>query len=162
MSMMATVKLTALLVLSAAPLAAQNVAFEYGSIAELKGITKVYVYTGPELKTRNEIVEGLLKDLPRLTIMDDPTQAEVIIQFGAISDPKKLGTAGMLGRESTESGKDADGRGYGWIYRQVDSGKIRLILQYKGTKLKVEIWKGQVEKFTDQVVSAFKKANQGI
>jgi hypothetical protein len=159
MSMMSSGKFAALLMLCGAPLAAQDVAYDYGTIAELKGVSKVYVYTGPELKTRNEIVEGILKELPRLTIVEDPSQAQAIIQFGTISDPRKLGTAGMLGRETAAVDKDADGKVYGWIYRQVDGGKIRLISQYKGAKLNVKIWKSQVSQFVSQVVSAFKKAN---
>jgi hypothetical protein len=41
---------------------------EYGSTADLQGITKIYVNTGEDLDTRDNIVRIILRELPMLTV----------------------------------------------------------------------------------------------
>src|SRR6266567_1661813 len=82
------------LVMISSTAAAQQPAtrFEYGSPDELKGVTKVYVYTGPQLEVRNNIVNAIQKSLKNIVITDRPENAEVHLVFAADASTFYAGT----------------------------------------------------------------------
>jgi hypothetical protein len=47
-----------------------TIEYEYGNPQELKGVTKIYVYTGTQLSTRQDIVKDITKKLPQLQVVD--------------------------------------------------------------------------------------------
>jgi hypothetical protein len=65
-----------------APLTAQAPSVEYGSESELAGVTRIFVYTGDDLESRNNMIKGILQDLPNLTVTERASDAEVVLVFG--------------------------------------------------------------------------------
>jgi hypothetical protein len=71
----------ALLFVNLALARAQSTSIEYGEIADLKGVEKIFIDTGSNLKMRNEILKAIKKKLPNLTITNSAEEAEVIVQY---------------------------------------------------------------------------------
>src|SRR3954467_3201824 len=64
-----------------APIHAQNI--EYGKPEELKGLKKVFVDTGGDLKNRERIQHEIESAKLGLELLDSEGGAEIIIAFGA-------------------------------------------------------------------------------
>src|SRR5262245_26169447 len=64
----------------------QEPLIEYGKQEELKGVTKIYVYTGTELAIRQDIIKEISKKLPTLVITDKAVDAEIVLLFGTDSN----------------------------------------------------------------------------
>ena len=82
---------------------AQAPAIDYGSTTELKGVTKIFIYTGADLKLRDKLKEKITKKLPQITVTDSIDDAEVIVGYAAdaetfLSGISTHGTATTSGR----------------------------------------------------------------
>jgi hypothetical protein len=62
-----------------------NPEFEYGSINDLRGVTRIYVYCGQSIGIRNSIVKTIQKHLPQITLADSPTDAQVTLSIAGDS-----------------------------------------------------------------------------
>ena len=60
---------------------AQSQDFSCGQPSDLKGLKKVYVDTGTDLKSRLRIIRELNRPGLGLTLLDEPESAEVILDF---------------------------------------------------------------------------------
>ena len=56
--------------------------FSDGRPSDLKGLKKVYVDTGTDLKSRRRIINELNRPGLGLTLLDEPEGAEIILDFG--------------------------------------------------------------------------------
>jgi hypothetical protein len=64
---------------------AQGPVIEYGKAEELKGVTKIFIYTGTDVEVRQNMIKEIAKKLPALQILDRPDDAEILILFAADS-----------------------------------------------------------------------------
>lgn len=76
--------LICLLVLTLGLIAVAQVQFiEYGNIYDLRGVTEIYIYTGMDLKTQNNIAKQIMKRLEnKVRIVRNPLEAEAILAYG--------------------------------------------------------------------------------
>ena len=72
------------LVLGAFVVSAQEKRPDYGTIADLKGLTKVYV-NAPSTE-RRKIILAELKKAPSLTVVNSPDQAEFFLEYRVIDE----------------------------------------------------------------------------
>lgn len=81
--------LIALVLLFGFPLHAQGPTYDYGKPETLKGLTRVYIDAGPDLKTRNRIEEDLKKAKLGLEFVEmDNTQ--ILITFRMTVDHRSV------------------------------------------------------------------------
>lgn len=123
-------------------------AIEYGKPEELKGITKIFVDAGTDLKARESIVEEIKKKLPNLTITESSDDAEVILIYSQSERPRIVD--GTSSRPIIAGG--------GMVVRPLSNNKVRLLMSHKTTKK--NIFQSDVsEKFAREFVKAYAKAN---
>jgi len=126
--------------------------FEYGSPSELIGAVWIYVYTGPDLEVRENILKTIKKDLRHLCVAERPEEADVVLVFGANAYTQYRGTYSTSNWEgnaySYGSGASANGSvnsssvpiygsvidGEGWILTWSEAGRARIVSQYADTK----------------------------
>lgn len=132
---------------------AQEVQFQYGSTDELRGITKIYVYTGPSLDTRNNIVKEIKKRLKDIVVTDRPEDAEIHLVFEASARSFYAGTystsdsnaSATVTGPGTATGKATTNTtstpiyriaidGYGFVGKRIGSDTVRLLMDFQDTK----------------------------
>lgn len=65
--------------------------FIYGKPSDLKGLKKVYIDTGADLKSRNKITEKLTKEKLGLEFLDTIKEAEIVIFYEAGTERRVVG-----------------------------------------------------------------------
>lgn len=129
---------TALLILAGASHAlAQSPSFDYGKPEELKGLKKVFVDTGGDIKNRERILKEIEKAKLGLELLDGAEGAEVILDFGG-------------GKEKFLAGIHRGDKVATPIYRSMNVGAGRVFIVRDG-RLRV------VLSFEDEERSAFEK-----
>ena len=80
----ANMKMTLLLItLLALSLSTYSQKFEYGTNADLKGLTKIFLDTGTDMETRKRIIEVINKaKLPGIEFLGSADEAEIYMTFG--------------------------------------------------------------------------------
>jgi hypothetical protein len=125
---------------------------EYGKPEELKGLTKVFVDTGGDMKNRERITKELAK--LKLELLDSAEGAEVVLDFGAGKSERISGT--MSGGQGT-LGTRRINTGQGRVY-VIREGKARLVLSYEGEEKFA--WEDKpASNFGKMFAKAWKKAN---
>jgi hypothetical protein len=171
------------LVLAATGLAAvQSPPIEYGSPAELKGVTKIFIYTGPDLKLRNELRDKIAKKLPALTVTDSMEGADVVLAYaadmervfaGVYSSSSSTTTGSQTQTSSSSSTIRAQTQtsgsssalyrkieyGTGMVVKRADGGGLRLLMNWKGSK-KHLLQRGLATRFVDDFIKAYQDANK--
>ncbi len=128
--------------------------FEYGKPAELKDLTKVFISTGADLKSRDKFAEEIEKaKLSNLKIVDDMSEAEIIVTFEAGKVDEVIGTGGNVGTNSLDTGK-----GYIAI-KGKDPQKPRILVSFENTR-KFLAQKKPATKFAKEFIKAYKEANE--
>lgn len=56
---------------------AQRETLEYGDETDLKGVKKIFVYTGKSLNIRNNIIKNIRKELKNLEFVSTENEAEI-------------------------------------------------------------------------------------
>jgi hypothetical protein len=138
--------------------------YEYGSAAELKGVTKIYIYTGTELEVRNNIIKTIRSTLKNIVVTDRPEDAEVVLSFAAdtntflatIRHSSATTTTGTVIGQSQTNGNITTGQGtyvgrstttgsstpiyrtvvtgMGLVARLTDNDTIRLLMDFKDSR----------------------------
>jgi hypothetical protein len=158
-------KLPILVALLALTCVAQQPAYEYGKPEELKGVKRIFIDTGTDLKNRERIIKALTKakkDLPDLIILDSAEGAEAVLAFSADRETylSSVNTspppcAGCLSTSTP-------------TYRSVDSGsgiifipkneKARVLMAFSGSaRMRWTAWPS--EQFAKAFIKAYRKAN---
>jgi hypothetical protein len=125
-----------------------TIEYEYGNPQELKGVTKIYVYTGTQLSVRQDIGKGITKKLRQLQVVDKAEDAEVMLVFGADSTRAFAGlrtsgsstssTAG--GTTNTDSSSVSRARyetvtsGSGLVGKVVGPNRVRLLMDFSDSQ----------------------------
>jgi len=142
---------------------------EYGSPAELKGVTKIFVYTGLELEVRNNIVKEITKRLESIEVTNRPEEAEVILMFaadsstflagiGTTSNTTSFGTTSNTTSTTTPNYQSVI-TGDGTVIRVLDKGRLRLIMQFGDSRHSV-FERRPSTNFARKFVEEYQKANR--
>jgi hypothetical protein len=125
---------------------------EYGKPEELKGLTKVFVDTGGDIKNRERIAKEFKK--LDLTLLDSAEGAEVVLEFGAGKSERLVGTMSG-GQGSIHTKKMNTGQGRVYVMRE---GKARVVMSYEGEEKFA--WEDKpASNFGKAFAKAWKKAN---
>jgi hypothetical protein len=180
--MTATAGLVAVLVLSGSvtafgqsttrPRTVTGPSIEYGSPSELKGVHNIFVDTGTSIGRQQEIVKRLQKDIPSLTVVRNPADAEVILIFKTVTytRPSLVGssttTVNPDGSTQTvsQAGPQVEEQTIALVEKPLGPNRVRLLMEYDwGRFTTVEKIFGtngsQRDRFVRQFVDAWKKAN---
>jgi len=157
------VTLTTIVLISVSGLS-QN--YEYGSPAELKGVTRIYVDTGTELKTHNDIVSHIQKELPAIIITDRAEDAEVVLVYGSSASTKYIGSQSTTTVDSSGNTAHTDSmpqyrrivRGDGLVLKPGKEGRARLLMEFGDARGNIFERKPSTN-FAREFVKAYKKAN---
>jgi len=111
---------------------------EYGKPGELKGVTKIFVFTGAEMKDRERIIKELEKSktkAPNLLIVDRAADAEVELLYSVtneewVSSVRTHPNASSRGSTSTPVYMDTD-TGVGRVIKPLSDGGMRLLMSFK-------------------------------
>lgn len=149
-----------LLVIAAVVTTATAQSLEYGKPSELKGLKKVFVDTGGDMKNRERIQNEIQKANLGVELLDSADGAEVIISFQG-------------GKEKQMSGVNSTTDSYGNTrsipsYRKITVGagqvfvvrgdKLRVVLSFDDEE-KTVFEKKPATNFGKTFVKAYKKAN---
>jgi hypothetical protein len=110
------------LLLAASTAAGQGT--EYGKPEELKGITKVFVDTGGDLKNRERITKEIEDAKLGLQLLDSEEGAEVVLDFGAGRSERLKGSVAN-GTGSIFTKRYQTGKGAVFV---VKDGKSRIVM----------------------------------
>lgn len=132
--------------------------FEYGSPAELKGLTNIFVDTGADMETRSKITEIITKaKLPNIRFLDKITQAQIVLVFRGDTEEKltgaaRYGTSTVLGRIQLEYGTGSV------LVGLPEYTKPHLVLTVKNSQ-QTKWEKSPATKFAKEFIKAWKEAN---
>jgi hypothetical protein len=112
---------------------------EYVKAEELKGVTKIFIFTGAEMKDRERIIKELEKSkkkAPNLMIVDRAVDAEVVLLYSVrneewVSSIRTNRNAGSSGSTSTPIYMDSD-IGVGRVIKPLADGGLRLLMKFQG------------------------------
>jgi hypothetical protein len=127
---------------------------EYGKPEELKGLTKVFVDTGGDMKNRERISKEIETAKLGIELLDSDEGAEIVLDFGGgkserIKGSITNGTGGIFTRRYDT------GTGKVFIFR---NGKARIVMSYEGEE--THMWENKpATNFGKSFVKAWKKAN---
>jgi len=165
--------------LFAAPLAQNgNYQFEYGSPEELKGVERIFVYTGSDMQLRRKIVKNIKKKLENIIVTDTPEAAQVHLVFSVDAQTFYAGSQGTstadtrgtydydtgtyTGSTTTRTSSSSRYRtrvtGDGFVGMPVSSNRIRLLLSFETTQTIFSTFKPST-KFARAFVKAYRAAN---
>ncbi len=149
---MRTAILLASIILCAATITAQR--NQYGKPEDLKGLTKVFVDTGGDIKNRERIQKEIESAKLGVTLLDSEDDAEIIINFGADKTARvEGGTTNGTGHIRT----DTFNTGKGGVY-VMKNGQAVIVISYEGEE--THLWeKKPATSFGKAFVKAYKKAN---
>ncbi len=127
--------------------------YEYGKPAELKGLTHIFIDTGPDVgnfnRIKNKIVEA---NLPGIKIVDSMDDAEVTLTFRGDHEQVVEGSRGDIETRNIRTGKAL-------VTIPSKSGKRLRVLMNFEDKQGMFKTKYPSEKFAKQFVEAYKEAN---
>jgi hypothetical protein len=138
---------------------------EYGKPDELKGVTKIFIFTGAEMKDRERIIKELEKSkkkAPDLVIVDRPADAEVVLVYSVtneewVSSIRTNPNAGSSDSTSTPIYMDTD-TGTGRVIKPLPDGGMRLLMSFKDEQ--TYRWaRNPVTNFARAFMKAYLKAN---
>jgi Mrp family chromosome partitioning ATPase len=143
--------LSAVILLATFVHAQQQPTVEYGKPEELKGVTKIFVDTGTDLKARESIVTEIGKKLPALVVTESAEGAEVVLVFSQKEEPD------FVNGTTTSPIIVGEGR----VVRNVAENRIRVLLSYNTKKRNIFQDKPAV-KFAREFIKAYLKANGNV
>ena len=129
---------------------------QYGKPEELKGLTKVFIDTGGNMKDRGRIENEIRKSRIGVELLDSEAGAEVVLKYAGGKEEADSGSFGSIlfpGLTVTRTFNIGDGHVY--VLRD---GKPRLVMSYEGVE--THIWeKKPAKNFGKRFVKAWKQAN---
>lgn len=128
----------------------------YGRPSDLKGLTKLFVDTGGDLKNRERIMRELEKSKLGFTLLDSSEGAEVILNFGGGSE-ERIGNVVTNNAISTPIYKKIP-TGEGRVYVVAD-GRLKVVMSFADEKSSG--WEREpATNFGRDFVKLYKKANK--
>lgn len=146
---------------------AQAQDFDYGKPAELRGLTKVHVYTDLDLKSRNAIIKEIEKKLPTITIVERREEADVWLIYaqdvrrdfrGVVGNGQSNSDGSVNTTATPVYGKTISGVGY--VVRPGSANKRdRLLMDFRDEKRSV-FSHDPTGNFARAFIKAYKEANK--
>ena len=129
---------------------------EYGNLEELKGLTKVFVDTGLNMKDRGRIEDEIRKSGIGVELLDSQDGAEVVLKFGGGKEQVTDDSFSSVLFPSLGVFRTVNvGDGHVYVLRD---GKRRLVMSYEGVE--THVWeKKPAKNFGKRFVKAYKQAN---
>jgi hypothetical protein len=143
---------------------AQGPVIEYGKPEELKGVTKIYIYTGTDIEVRQNIIKEIAKKLPSLQIADKPEEAQVFLLFAADSSTflsSLQTTSENTGGGTTSSSTPIYRRvisATGAVAKPIGPNRVRLLMDFKDSRSTV-FERRPSTNFARKFVEAYLKVN---
>lgn len=153
---------------------------DYGQPEELRGVKKLFVYTGTDLSGRENIINVLKKDLPDVIVVSSIDEAEVALLYASDSysalssmmnsgNSSTTGTVSVYGNQGTYSGRTTTTSsstpiyrnitdGAGFVVRFTTNGRPRLLMNFEDTRKSV-LERRPSTNFARKFVKAYKAAN---
>jgi hypothetical protein len=144
---------------------------EYGDASELKGVTRIFIYTADDLVSRNNIAGIIRKNLPDISVSDQAGEAQVILLFAwksevqlsaVVSGSQAQGTASAATGTATAVPLYARAEaGSGRVVRFVSGERVRYLLAFDGGRGGPLGWidKRPSSQFAIAFVKAYRAAN---
>lgn len=127
----------------------------YGTASDLKGLKKVFIDTGPDTKSRENIIKGLEKSRLGFEIVDDKEDAEILLGFGA---DEVVHSIVATRSENVATGRVLmDQTGAGVVIARA-RGKARLIYSFDDVQTTV-FERKPVNNFIREFIKLYKKGN---
>jgi hypothetical protein len=134
--------------------------FDYGTPDDLKGVTKVFVYTGTDLDARENIMKEITKKLPQITLTGNADEAEAVLQYGSVADKYFAGmhsTSDGYGTTSTSQYRKVQ-VGSGVVLKKGENNRMRLVLNFNDEQ-KSRFERRPSTNFARKFIDAYQKAN---
>ena len=135
--------------------------FDYGTIDDLKGITKVFGFTGTDLSSRENILKEVGKKLPQIIFTSNAEDAEVVLEYGSSADKYFAGISstsnGTGGVQSNAQYRKVQ-TGNGVVMKKGSNGRMRLGLNFSDEQ-KWHFEHRPSTNFARKFVDAYRKAN---
>lgn len=132
---------------------------EYGKPEELKGLVKVFVDTGTDLRNRERVLKELTKSKLPFELLDSEEGAQVLMVFGAESSDRVTGVIHNRGGDTVSTStpvwrKVKQGEGRVFV---VKDGKARLVMSFED-EMRSGWEREPATNFARAFVKAWKKA----
>jgi hypothetical protein len=134
---------------------------EYGQASDLKGIRRVFVDTGDDLKNRERIIKEIEKAKLNLELLNSPEGAELVLSFSSeilddITDVKTLPplAPGLPARSRVEHQNSERGKGFAFV--PISPDRRRILFNWSGEQT---LRANTATKFASAFVKTYKKAN---
>jgi hypothetical protein len=128
------------------PRRVQGPTIEYGTPQELQSVSRIYIDTGGDFRTHEEIRKAVQKALPGLTVTNSADDADVLVVFKTevhtytdvvrttTTDSDAYGTVESRTEERPEHYSEA--RFVAYVAKQLTADRIRLLLEYDDSSSK--------------------------
>jgi hypothetical protein len=157
-----------LITVSAVASLAQQPVIEYGKPEELKGVAKVFIDTGTDMKNRERMLKVFEKEkrkIPDLMIIDSPEGADVILGFAAHIEPymANIATRPPLGpgvdAPPMRTYREAE-KGVGKAFIRKGANHVRILMEFSGSARSNSTPRPS-EQFAKAFIREYLKANGG-
>lgn len=133
--------------------------YEYGTPAELKGLTTYGLDTQGNVSLRNKMIEMIAKELPQLKVIDDFNQADIYIMYELSRDTAVTGATQVYNSTIIDTFEYESGLGIVAIDPIGDDPKkLRMIIQFNNVQDN-RMEKAPYKKFVKEFIKAYKKGN---
>ena len=127
---------------------------EYGKPSELKGLKRVFIDVGLDLKNRGRIVEELEKSKLDFDVLESSEGAEIILQFKSDKD-KRIANV-RTNRGNSRPTYESINTGAGTVF--IAKGeKLRAVMSFEDEEMAFE--RKPATNFARTFLKAYKKAN---
>lgn len=130
---------------------AQDGNYEYGRASELKGLTKVYIDAGDNLKNRDKIESELKKAKLGLEFVNSVDDCQFLITFRMTVDHKVVAVNGIMTEPDYPHGR-------GVVLVAVGSAKPHLVLSFEDIQ-RTAFERNPLGNFIKEIIKAYKGAN---
>ena len=130
--------------------------YAYGQPSDLKGLKKVYIDSGPDTKSRDQIIKDLEKSKLNFEIVDEAKDAQILLGYGAGAVSRKVvgSTAGstIYLKEKTQR------TGTGVVVALDARGKDRIVHSFEDVQNSK--WeRNPIDNFVREFVKVYKQGN---
>jgi len=128
----------------------------YGQPSDLKGLKKVYIDTGTDTKSGDNLVKDLKKSKLGFEVVDDRKDAEILLGYSA--GPVRRRSAGSVVASSVDITTETERSGAGIVVALNARGKDRLVHSFQDVL--ISKWdRDPVDKFVREFIKVYKKGN---
>lgn len=130
--------------------------YAYGQPSDLKGLKKIYIDSGPDIKSRNQIIKDLDKSKLGFEIVDDQKDAEILLLYGAGAVSRK--SVGSVVGSSVIVTEKTQRTGVGAVVALNARGKDRIVHSFQDVQNSK--WeRNPVDNYVREFIKVYKQGN---